>query len=88
MNHLSVRLDEIPVGDLRRRSGDAWEFRFRTDYLDHHPRRVLGQFFEDDLARVHRENLRLPAFFSNLLPEGPLRGARVSHPLMLWARLE
>ncbi len=73
MNHLSVRLAETAVGDLRRRSGDAWEFRFRPDYLDRHPRRVLGQFFEDDLTRVHRENLRPPAFFSNLLPEGPLR---------------
>lgn len=73
MNHLSIRLGEVAVGDLRCRSGDAWEFRFRPDYLDLHPRRVLGQFFEDDLARVHRENLRLPAFFSNLLPEGALR---------------
>jgi serine/threonine-protein kinase HipA len=73
MNHLSVRLGEVAVGDLRRRSGDAWEFRFRPDYLESYPRRVLGQFFEDDLARVHRENLRLPAFFSNLLPEGALR---------------
>jgi serine/threonine-protein kinase HipA len=73
MNHLSVRLGEVAVGDLLRRSGDSWEFRFRPDYLNLHPRPVLGQFFEDDFARIHRENLRLPAFFSNLLPEGPLR---------------
>jgi len=73
MNHLSVKLGRVEVGDLRRRSGDAWEFRFRPEYQNLHPRPVLGQIFEDDLARVHRENLRLPAFFSNLLPEGPLR---------------
>jgi len=65
MNHLSVRLGDLVVGDLRRRSGDAWEFRFRPDYPELHPRRVLGQFFEDDLTRAHHENLRLPAFFSN-----------------------
>jgi serine/threonine-protein kinase HipA len=73
MNHLIIRLGEAPVGDLRRRSGDAWEFRFSGEYLALHPRPVLGQFFEDDLHRVHRANLRLPPFFSNLLPEGPLR---------------
>jgi serine/threonine-protein kinase HipA len=73
MNHLSVKLGRVAVGDLRRRSGDSWEFQFRPEYRNLHPRPVLGQFFEDDLARVHRENLCLPAFFSNLLPEGPLR---------------
>ncbi|HEV7509081.1 MAG TPA: type II toxin-antitoxin system HipA family toxin [Thermoanaerobaculia bacterium] len=73
MSHLVIRLGEIAVGDLRHRSGDSWEFRFRADYVSLRPRPVLGQSFEDDLERIHRENLRLPPFFSNLLPEGPLR---------------
>jgi serine/threonine-protein kinase HipA len=73
MSHLIVKLGDLAVGDLRLRSGDSWEFRFRDDYLDLHPRPVLGQFFEDDLKRAHRANLRLPPFFSNLLPEGALR---------------
>lgn len=73
MSNLVVKLGDLAVGDLRHRSGDSWEFRFRADYLDLHPRPVLGQFFEDDLQRVHRANLSLPPFFSNLLPEGPLR---------------
>lgn len=73
MSHLVIRLGETTVGDLRHRSGDSWEFRFRADYVSLRPRPVLGQSFEDDLERIHRENLRLPPFFSNLLPEGPLR---------------
>lgn len=73
MNHLVVKLNDILVGDLRLRSGDSWEFRFRPEYRDLHVRPVLGQFFEDDLNRSHRANLSLPPFFSNLLPEGFLR---------------
>ncbi|HSG40672.1 MAG TPA: type II toxin-antitoxin system HipA family toxin [Thermoanaerobaculia bacterium] len=73
MSHLIVKLGELAIGDLRRRSGDSWEFQFRPDYMDRYPRPVLGQFFEDDLQRVHRSTLSLPPFFSNLLPEGPLR---------------
>lgn len=73
MSHLVIKLNSVAVGYLRHRSGDSWEFKFLTDYLGLHPRPVLGQFFEDDLYRAHRANLRLPPFFSNLLPEGPLR---------------
>lgn len=79
MNHLIVKLGDVQVGDLRLRSGDSWEFRFRPGYLDLHPRPVLGQFFEDDLHRGHRANLLLPPFFSNLLPEGPLRELVARH---------
>jgi serine/threonine-protein kinase HipA len=73
MKNLIVKLNDTAVGDLRHRSGDSWEFRFRTEYIDLHHRPVLSQFFEDDLLHVHRSNLSLPPFFSNLLPEGPLR---------------
>jgi serine/threonine-protein kinase HipA len=81
MDHLLVKLDGLAVGDLRRRSGDSWDFRFRSDYIERHPRPVLGQCFEDDLRRVHRATNRLPPFFSNLLPEGALRDllARRAH---------
>ncbi len=33
----------------------------------------MGQVFEDDLSREWRRRVRLPPFFSNLLPEGALR---------------
>ncbi len=79
MDHLIVRLADVVVGDLRRRSGDSWEFRFRNEYLELHSRPVLGQLFEDDLRRAYRSTLRLPPFFSNLLPEGPLRELVARH---------
>src|SRR5215216_1181576 len=79
MSHLIVKLQDIAAGDLRRRSGDSWEFRFRNDYLNLPSRPILGQSFEDDPQRVHRANLRLPPFFSNLLPEGPLRQLVARH---------
>lgn len=79
MSHLIVKLRDLAVGDLRRRSGDSWEFRFRAGYVEQHPRPVLGQVFEDDLQRVHRATLSLPPFFSNLLPEGPLRRLLARH---------
>src|SRR5262249_50817336 len=49
------------------------EFRFSPEYQQLRDRPILGQAFEDDLARVHRSTLQLPPFFSNLLPEGALR---------------
>jgi serine/threonine-protein kinase HipA len=79
MNHLVIKLGGLAVGDLRRRSGDSWEFRFREDYISLRARPILGQFFEDDLQRVHRSTLLLPPFFSNLLPEGPLRELLARH---------
>jgi serine/threonine-protein kinase HipA len=52
---------------------DSIEFRFLGSYLSSYPRPVLGQAFEDDLSRFHKSRMRLPPFFSNLLPEGALR---------------
>lgn len=49
------------------------DFSFDRSYPQLLPRPVLGQFFEDDLTRTYTNRMRAPAFFSNLLPEGPLR---------------
>jgi serine/threonine-protein kinase HipA len=73
VKRLLVRLSATPVGHLDRVSGDTWEFRFLPEYVNLAERPVLGQAFEDDLTRSYRATLRLPAFFSNLLPEGALR---------------
>lgn len=70
---LGVLLDNLPVGNLSRDQNDGCEFRLLESYKHAYPRRVLGQLFLDDLARVHRTRARVPAWFSNLLPEGPLR---------------
>lgn len=65
----------VRVGELRLMQGgqDTSEFRFDRDYLRLERRPVLGQQFEDDLQGVWSSRVRLPAFFSNLLPEGLLR---------------
>ncbi|MBC7018017.1 HipA N-terminal domain-containing protein, partial [Salmonella enterica] len=52
---------------------DAIEYRPTESYATAYPREVLGQVFEDQPEAVHRSRVRLPPFFSNLLPEGLLR---------------
>src|SRR5579872_310928 len=69
---LGVFLDEDPVGELTV-IGDTIEFRLLETYRNRYPRRVLGQVFEDDPARVHKSRIKLPPFFSNVLQEGALR---------------
>lgn len=70
---LGIHLHDLLVGTIRLRDGSFSEFRLQPSYKERHPRPVLGQVFEDDLDRVHTGLVRLPPFFSNLLPEGPLR---------------
>lgn len=48
-------------------------FFFDTEYLEGESRDVLGLGFEQDLAARFTSNVRLPVWFSNLLPEGILR---------------
>lgn len=70
---LDVLLGDLQVGTIRTDSEGRSEFSFRSDYLDEHPRPVLGQYFEDHLTEIQRSRMHLPPFFSNLLPEGGLR---------------
>ncbi|MEQ1566179.1 MAG: HipA domain-containing protein [Myxococcota bacterium] len=72
---LRVLLHGQPVGTLKHRSdeGDACVFEFDEAYLDAPDRPVLGQWFEEDPRRERRTTHRVPPWFSNLLPEGPLR---------------
>lgn len=67
-----IKIGEHPVGHLRHRA-ESWAFETIPEYRKLYPRPVLGQIFEDDLERIWRSRLRLSPFFSNLLPEGPLR---------------
>jgi serine/threonine-protein kinase HipA len=68
----SVWLRRDRVGTLFQR-GDYTRFVFSEEYLDDPDRPVLGLLFEQDLSARHAAALRLPCWFSNLLPEGRLR---------------
>lgn len=70
---LAIYLGDEPVGDLILLTDDVTEFRLHRGYRDIPRRPILGQVFEDDMTAVHRARMRLPPFFSNLLPEGRLR---------------
>lgn len=72
-NSLRVFLNDTAVGVLALNRHDGCEFRLLESYKRAYPRPVLGQLFLDDLEQVHRSRARVPPWFSNLLPEGPLR---------------
>lgn len=68
----AVLLHGSRVGTLRQR-GDHTQFSFVQEYLETPNRPVLGLRFEENLGAPYSAALRLPRWFSNLLPEGPLR---------------
>lgn len=74
-NILSVMLGDVEVGRLELESGGFDQVRFSTTehYRAMGSRPVLSQSLEDDLNQVWQSRIRVPAYFSNLLPEGVLR---------------
>lgn len=68
----AVFLHDRRIGSILQR-GDVARFIFTEGYWDDPDRDVLGLWFEDDPRRSPSAALRLPPWFSNLLPEGPLR---------------
>ncbi|MBQ0987019.1 HipA domain-containing protein [Streptomyces sp. F63] len=77
MGHLSeiyyaVILHGLRVGTLCQK-GDYTRFVMSESYLEDPQRSVLGLRFEENLRAPYASALRLPKWFSNLLPEGPLR---------------
>lgn len=67
-----VLLNQEKTGTLHVRGDDTW-FVLDPDYVANPKRAVLGLRFEEDLDARHPAHLRLPPWFSNLLPEGTLR---------------
>lgn len=67
-----VWLYDEHIGTIRQRGDYTW-FGFTEPYLANPQRAVLGLAFEEDLHALHANALRLPPWFSNLLPEGQLR---------------
>ena len=74
---LGVQLDDRRVGDLTRLPGDGSLFVFDDAYVRDPDRPVLSQLYLSGSGSLRTATritrTRLPAWFSNLLPEGPLR---------------
>ncbi|WFE32934.1 HipA domain-containing protein [Micromonospora sp. WMMD975] len=68
----SLWLYDERIGSLCRRGDYSW-LELSEEYRSNPERPVLGLIFEENLEARHASALRLPAWFSNLLPEGPLR---------------
>jgi serine/threonine-protein kinase HipA len=69
---LEVTIGGRRAGILHAREDYSW-FSIDPDYGRDPSRAVLGLRFEQDLRARHSSNMRLPPWFSNLLPEGRLR---------------
>lgn len=74
---LDVLLYGEPVGTLTLVQGDRTLFTFNQTYIDNPNRSTLSLSFKDQfgdlLTDVAPTRTAVPPFFSNLLPEGPLR---------------
>ncbi|MEU7987813.1 HipA domain-containing protein [Streptosporangium canum] len=68
----AVLLHRRRIGTLCQK-GDHTRFLLNEGYLNDPRRPVLGLRFEEGLRKPYASALRLPKWFSNLLPEGPLR---------------
>lgn len=74
---LDVRLHDRLIGSLTLLQGDRTVFTFNDDYIADVNRPALSLSFKDNLGglltRLAPTQRVVPPFFSNLLPEGPLR---------------
>ncbi len=90
-----VLLGDVEVGELSREPNQRIRFRFSDGYGELSPRPVLGQVFEErPWDHVWTSSVRAPRWFSQLLPEGPLRrmvsqqiAAHTEHEFDLLVRL-
>lgn len=77
VNVLDLLLHDEPIGTLTRVDGDRILFAFKDAYVADENRPVLGLSFKDELGELitafRPTRTRAMPFFSNLLPEGPLR---------------
>ena len=77
INALKVLLYDKPIGTLTYLPGDTNLFTWDEDYIEDLSRPTLSLSFQDTARNLIQEipmtRTQLPAFFSNLLPEGLLR---------------
>jgi serine/threonine-protein kinase HipA len=95
---LAVRLHGQRIGVINRLAGDNYLFSFDQAYVDDPNRPTLSLSFKGTsgglTTDIRHYNVRLPPFFSNLLPEGRLReylaaraGVNVNRDFFLLATL-
>ena len=74
---LAVLLHGRRIGVITRLAGDRHIFTFEEDYVDNPDRPTLGLAFKASsgalVTNIREYTVRVPPFFSNLLPEGHLR---------------
>lgn len=74
---LEVQLYGTPIGTLTRVAGDKTLFAFNEAYIANPDRPTLGLRFKDEFGELitdfRQVQTQVMPFFSNLLPEGPLR---------------
>jgi serine/threonine-protein kinase HipA len=74
---LDVLLHDRKIGNLTWLQGERSIFSFTQDYIDDPSRATLSLSFKDSLGELRTDfkpvRMRIEPFFSNLLPEGPLR---------------
>ncbi|HET6929257.1 MAG TPA: HipA domain-containing protein [Candidatus Acidoferrum sp.] len=77
LNALAVRLYGRQIGIITRLAGERQLFAFERDYIDDPDRPTLSLSFKSTtggvVTRTRPVSRRVPPFFANLLPEGPLR---------------
>jgi serine/threonine-protein kinase HipA len=74
---LQVSLHQRPIGTLTLLAGDQTVFAFEEDYIRDRLRPTLSLSFKapmgDLITDIKPARARIPPFFANLLPEGPMR---------------
>ena len=77
LNALAVLLYGRQIGIITRLVGERQLFAFEQDYIDDPDRPTLSLSFKSTtggvVTRARPVSRRVPPFFANLLPEGPLR---------------
>ena len=77
LNALAIHLHGRRIGVINRLTGDHHIFSFDQEYVDDTERATLSLSFKGRtgglVTAVRPVGRRLTPFFSNLLPEGPLR---------------
>jgi len=80
---LDVRLHDRRIGVITRLAGDRQMFAFEEDYVDDPARPTLSLSFKGQggalVPPTRTYTARVPPFFANILPEGPLRTYLAAH---------